>query len=92
MDALTKRMDHHEEITTKALLEVKDAVRQLTQTMEIQMTALVNALTGVNRIDLSTLNKIVGIFGAVIIGLVLVLVFALTGHIPSFLNTFSGAS
>lgn len=71
----TDMADHRE-----VLLELKGSFDRLNDTVQEQMENLIKALTGVNRIDVSTLNKVVLILGAVIVSLLFVVVFLLTGE------------
>lgn len=83
--AVEDRLANHEQVTTAAIVDLKESVCQLNHTVETQLTKLIEALTGVNKIDTSTVNKLVGIFGAVVLSLVVALIFVVTGRNIGFL-------
>lgn len=59
--------------------EVKGSLDNLTLTVQTSMSQLIEALTGVDRIPTPVMTKIVTILGVVILGLLIALVYALTG-------------
>lgn len=80
-----EKLDSHIQLTAVAIREFKQEVAELNVTVKTELGKLIDVLAGVNKVDLSTFNLVIKIFGLVIIGFVLILGFILTGQMLNIL-------
>lgn len=59
--------------------DIRDSLDRLVSTIEKSLSETIRALAGVDRVPTSVVAKLVTIFGVVVVGLLIALVFTLTG-------------